>query len=91
MILSTFLEKLDQQLAIILNTGTDEELALASYLQGHIDVVSAQFDVRESVMNEMVTAIDKSLLRAFEQGELEHEDQIVALAIWQKLKDLSYL
>lgn len=91
MVLATFLEKIDLQLAIILDQGSDEELALASYIHGHIDVVNAQYNDSTTTLEHFLEQLEHSLIQAFEQGELDHSDQVTANSIWQKLETFSYL
>lgn len=70
----------------VVNHGSDDELFIASYLQGHFAVESRQVEMQEDgtmeMLNERMLA---SLKRAFSNNELEDSDATQVSAMWQRL------
>ncbi|MBO1255124.1 YfcL family protein [Alteromonas sp. 5E99-2] len=77
---------LESALDSVVDTGTDEELFIASYLQGHVAVIAKPMEVEPGaslpLLNEKVLS---SLHSAFDNNELESGDQKRVLALWQSL------
>lgn len=70
----------------VVNHGSDDELFIASYLQGHFAVESRQLEMREdatiSMLNENML---QSLNNAFANNELESDDAEQVKALWARL------
>ncbi len=77
---------LESALDSVVDTGTDDELFIASYLQGHVAVIAKPMEVEPDaslpLLNEKVLS---SLHSAFDNKELESGDQQRVLALWQSL------
>lgn len=69
-----------------MNHGSDDELFIASYLQGHFAVEARQLEMQE---NATITLLDEkmqeSLQQAFANNELEGDDAARVSALWAKL------
>ncbi|NDV91925.1 YfcL family protein [Alteromonas sp. 345S023] len=70
----------------VVNHGSDDELFIASYLQGHFAVESRQVEMQDDAtmdtLNERVLA---SLESAFANNELDEGDAVLVSAMWQRL------
>lgn len=85
-----FAAKVEHYLDSIVDTGTEQELFIAGYLHGHFSLVVSQI---ESDGNDDKQRLDSAMLnslqQAFEQGELEQDDQQQVFALWQKLREIT--
>ncbi|WP_137166518.1 YfcL family protein [Salinimonas lutimaris] len=79
-------QHIEQALDAVVDHGNDDELFIASYLQGHFAVISKPLEMDEQAslakLNDAVTA---SLADAFANNELEADDQQKVHALWQRL------
>ena len=81
-----FLQKADAAFEQVVNSGTDQELFIASYLQGHFDlVVSQALQQQQANLSALDELMQQSLSQAFANKELEQNDQQQVLAFWQQL------
>lgn len=81
-----FLQKADTAFEEVVNSGTDQELFIASYLQGHFDlVVSQALQQQQANLSALDELMQQSLSQAFANKELEQNDQQQVLAFWQQL------
>ena len=68
----------------MVNTGSDQELFIASYLQGHFAVMAGQSQVQNmQSVAQLDGLMQQSLTRAFDSQELDPEDQKQVKALWQ--------
>ncbi|RDV24619.1 YfcL family protein [Alteromonas aestuariivivens] len=77
---------IEQQLDAVVDHGSDDELFVASYLQGHFAVLARQLEMRaDADITLLDEAMKNSLKQAFAQKELDAEDQDKVAALWQRL------
>ena len=82
--------KIEAALDDVVNHGDDDELFIASYLQGHFAVESRQLEMKENAtMNQLDDNMTTSLERAFANNELEKDDAKLVNALWNRLLSLS--
>ncbi len=84
--LSQFIQKTEHYLDNVVEHGDDQALFIASYLQGHFAVAAGQSQVQNM---QQVAELDElmrvSLTGAFENNELQAQDQQQVQALWQQL------
>lgn len=79
-------ERIDSALDAVVDHGSDDELFIASYLQGHFAVEARKLELDESASIEKLNSVmQQSLDQAFSNNELAPEDQQAVAALWQKL------
>lgn len=84
--LTFFIQKTEDYLDRVVEHGNDQELFIASYLQGHFAVVAGQSQVRNMTQIQQLSELmDVSLDRAFDNNELATDDQNQVLKLWQIL------
>ncbi len=77
---------IDASLDDVVNHGSDDELFIASYLQGHFAVIARQQEMESgATLTTLNDAILGSLNAAFENKELDDGDQQKVLSLWQRL------
>ena len=77
---------IEQAFNDFVDNGTDQELFLSGYLHGHFSLVVSQAELAQDLTLEgMKSRMEASLQNAFSQGELAHDDQGQALAMWETL------
>lgn len=70
----------------VVNHGSDDELFIASYLQGHFAVEARQLEMDEGASLAMLDEkIQDSLHRAFINKELESDDAEQVKVLWDRL------
>ena len=80
-------ENLEAELDNVVNIGTDDELFIASYLQGHLAVIAKPMEVQiDATLEKLDSAMQTSLHAAFSNNELEVADQEKVLQLWAKLR-----
>ncbi|MAI65850.1 MAG: hypothetical protein CL600_13430 [Alteromonas sp.] len=78
--------KIEAALDDVVNHGDDDELFIASYLQGHFAVESRQLEMQENAtMEQLNDNMTESLNRAFSNNELEQADAKLVSALWARL------
>tara|TARA_A200000113_G_C8642081_1_gene282903 strand:- start:130 stop:423 length:294 start_codon:yes stop_codon:yes gene_type:complete len=78
--------EIEASLDDVVNHGSDDELFVASYLQGHFAVESRQLEMREDATIGMLNdKMVESLNEAFANNELESEDAKQVKALWERL------
>lgn len=78
--------EIEASLDDVVNHGSDNELFIASYLQGHFAVESRQLEMREDASIAMLNdKMVESLNEAFANNELESEDAKQVKALWDRL------
>ena len=74
----------------LIETASDDELFASGYLRGHFDlqVGYAQVEGDDLSVNELNEKVEKSLVKAYRNGELTDEDRDHVVVIWEKVKEL---
>lgn len=79
-------EAIDRALDAVVVDGSDDELFIASYLQGHFAVEARKLELDENAsLADLCANMQASFQRAFRQKELESQDQQAVLNLWQRL------
>lgn len=79
MSLNNAVKRAEQYFSDIVESGTDQQLFISGYVQGHFFLVLAQCQRNEVATSEQLQlALTNSLDDAFENKELEVSDQIEA-------------
>ena len=85
--LTTFIQKTERYLDNVVEHGDDQELFIASYLQGHFAVVAGQSQVQQMTqVTQLAELMDTSLSSAFSNQELIADDQQQVAILWQILQ-----
>ncbi|MFT4809623.1 MAG: hypothetical protein ACJAXM_000704 [Arenicella sp.] len=85
--LTSFLQKTESYLDQVVEHGNDQELFIASYLQGHFAVEAGQSQVQQMTqVKQLAELMDTSLTSAFSNNELAIDDQQQVLSLWQTLQ-----
>ena len=85
--LLSFIQKTERYLDQVVEHGNDQQLFIASYLQGHFAVAAGQSQVQQMTLIEQLAGLmNTSLNAAFENKELAEEDQDQVLHLWQTLQ-----
>ena len=85
--LTLFIRKTERYLDEVVEHGNDQQLFIASYLQGHFAVVAGQSQVKQMTQVEQLAGLmDTSLTAAFDNNELVADDQQQVLSLWQTLQ-----
>lgn len=80
------ISKIEQALDDVVNYGDDDMLFISSYLQGHFAVVARNVEMQESAsLVTLDSEIRASLHAAFENNELDTDDQDKVLSMWERL------
>jgi hypothetical protein len=71
----------------VVEHGNDQQLFIASYLQGHFAVEAGQSQVQQMTqIKQLAELMDTSLTSAFRNQELSTDDQQQVFSLWQTLK-----
>ncbi|WP_394223249.1 YfcL family protein [Alteromonas gracilis] len=82
----TAIAKIETSLDDVVNHGSDDELFIASYLQGHFAVEARQMEMQEdATVDKLNQKMLESLDSAFANNELESEDAQQVKALWARL------
>lgn len=82
-----FVQQTEQALDAVVDTGTDQQLFIASYLHGHFSLLVAQLLQQQGYTIDRLDAlVQQSLASAFAAQELEPADQQQVLALWSSLR-----
>lgn len=85
--LTSFLQKTESYLDQVVEHGNDQELFIASYLQGHFAVAAGQSQVQKMTqVKQLAELMDTSLTSAFSNNELVTDDQQQVISLWQTLQ-----
>ncbi|AGH43491.1 YfcL family protein [Paraglaciecola psychrophila] len=85
--LTTFIQKTERYLDQVVEHGNDQQLFIASYLQGHFAVEAGQSQVQQMTqIQQLAELMDTSLTSAFSNQELSTDDQQQVFSLWQTLK-----
>ncbi len=78
--------QIEEALDGVVDHGDDDELFIASYLQGHFAVIARQQEMEsDATLSSLDDAMQGSLQAAFDNKELDDGDQEKVLALWQRL------
>lgn len=84
--LTVFIKKTEKYLDQVVEHGSDQELFIASYLQGHFAVAAGQSQVKNMTqITQLNDLMEVSLDAAFDNNELDPTDQNQVLKLWQVL------
>ena len=84
--LSYFIQQTENYLDQVVEHGNDQELFIASYMQGHFAVEAGQSQVQGMTQIAQLSELMKtSLDNAFANNELVADDQAQVLDLWQLL------
>jgi hypothetical protein len=85
--LTAFIQKTERYLDQVVEHGNDQQLFIASYLQGHFAVEAGQSQVQQMTqIKQLAELMDTSLTSAFSNQELSTDDQQQVFSLWQTLK-----
>ena len=85
--LISFIQKTERYLDQVVEHGNDQQLFIASYLQGHFAVVAGQSQVQQmTLIEQLAKLMNTSLTAAFENKELALDDQDQVLYLWKTLQ-----
>lgn len=78
--------KIEASLDDVVNHGSDDELFIASYLQGHFAVEARQLEMQaDASLTHLNDKMMDSLNNAFENKELEGDDAEQVQQLWARL------
>lgn len=81
--LPIFTQEVENYLDNVVQHGTDQQLFIASYLQGHFAVVAGQSDLKGfQTISQFNELMEQSLNNAFTNNELEADDQKQVWSLW---------
>ena len=75
----------------LVDKANDDELFAGGYLRGHFDLAVgyAQDEGEDLSPQELSENVEKSLVKAYRNGELTDEDKTHVVSIWEQIKALS--
>ncbi|NOU49696.1 YfcL family protein [Pseudoalteromonas sp. JBTF-M23] len=75
----------------LVDRASDDELFAGGYLRGHFDLAVgyAQVAGEEVSVEQLNEEIEKSLVKAYRNGELTEEDKTHVVDIWEQVKKLA--
>ena len=81
-----YIEEIEQHFHQTVAEGSEQELFVSSYLNGHFDLmVSRALNLGIHSTEALDKAVRESLQQAFDNKELEPEDQQQVIRLWQRL------
>jgi hypothetical protein len=81
-----YIEEIEQHFHQTVAEGSEQELFVSSYLNGHFDLMVSRALNMEIYSDEALDrAVRESLQQAFDNQELEPEDQQQVMSLWQRL------
>lgn len=81
-----YIEEIEQHFYQVVAEGSDQELFVSSYLNGHFDLmVSRAMNMGIYSAWALDKAVRESLQQAFDNQELEPADQQQVISLWQRL------
>lgn len=84
--LQVFIQQTENYLDMVVETGNDQQLFIASYLQGHFAVQAGQSQVQNMQYKEDLNQLmQTSLHQAFVNNELEALEQKQVSELWELL------
>ena len=85
-----YVENAQQFFDNLVEHASDDELFAGGYLRGHFDLAVgyAQVDGQALTVDELNANIEKSLVKAYHNGELNDDDKQHVVVIWEQIKAL---
>ncbi|ALS97710.1 YfcL family protein [Lacimicrobium alkaliphilum] len=81
-----YIEEIEQHFHQTVAEGSEQELFVSSYLNGHFDLmVSRALNLGIYSTEALDKAVRESLQQAFDNKELEPDDQQQVIRLWQRL------
>lgn len=70
--------------------ATDDELFAGGYLRGHFDLAVGFAEVENLTISidELNETVEKSLVKAYHNGELNEEDKTLVARLWEEVNAL---
>ena len=89
--LELYLEKAQNFFDTLVDVANDDELFAGGYLRGHFDLAVGYAQVNEQLLSpeELNSEVEKSLVKAYRNGELDENDKQHVVDIWERLKALA--
>lgn len=86
-----YVEAAQQFFDDLVDQASDDELFAGGYLRGHFDLAVGYAQVEGELLSpsELNENIEKSLVKAYRNGELTDEDKTHVVSIWERVKVLS--
>ena len=86
-----YVEAAQQFFDDLVDQASDDELFAGGYLRGHFDLAVGYAQVEGELLSpsELNENIEKSLVKAYRNGELTDEDKTHVVSIWEQVKVLS--
>lgn len=80
------INRIDDALDDVVNHGSDDDLFVASYLQGHYAVIARQVEMQpEATLSLLNDKVMSSLQAAFDNGEVDDSDAKKVNRLWDTL------
>ncbi|MBE0368822.1 MULTISPECIES: YfcL family protein [Pseudoalteromonas] len=86
-----YVETAQQFFDDLVDKASDDELFAGGYLRGHFDLAVGYAQVEGEALSstELNDNVEKSLVKAYRNGELTDEDKAHVVSIWEQVKALS--
>ncbi|MBQ4846162.1 YfcL family protein [Pseudoalteromonas sp. MMG013] len=86
-----YVEAAQQFFDDLVDKASDDELFAGGYLRGHFDLAVGYAQVEGEALSstELNDNVEKSLVKAYRNGELTDEDKAHVVSIWEQVKALS--
>ncbi|RZQ53202.1 hypothetical protein CWB73_13390 [Pseudoalteromonas phenolica] len=91
MLFQQYVESAQQFFDDLVDRASDDELFAGGYLRGHFDLAVgyAQVEGEDLTPEELNEQIEKSLVKAYRNGELTDDDKTHVVNIWEQVKGLA--
>lgn len=91
MSLVNYIDAAQQYFDDLVIKATDDELFAGGYLRGHFDLAVGYAQVEELNLeiSELNDTVEKSLVKAYHNGELNEDDKALVVRIWDEVKALA--
>ncbi|WP_350655115.1 YfcL family protein [Pseudoalteromonas sp. D48-MNA-CIBAN-0056] len=91
MSLVNYIDAAQQYFDDLVVKATDDELFAGGYLRGHFDLAVGYAQVEELNLEitELNDTVEKSLVKAYRNGELNEDDKALVVRIWDEVKALA--
>jgi hypothetical protein len=91
MSLVSYIDAAQQYFDDLVIKATDDELFAGGYLRGHFDLAVGYAQVEALTINveELNATVEKSLVKAYHNGELNEDDKALVVRLWEEVKTLA--
>ena len=91
MLFQQYVESAQQFFDELVDRASDDELFAGGYLRGHFDLAVGYAQVEELNLEiaELNDTVEKSLVKAYRNGELNEDDKALVVRIWDEVKALA--